>query len=259
MDKCSICDKETTKRCSRCKAVYYCSTECQSKDWHNHNEMCKRFKYVQDVKKLMKLFKEYLPQIDKDMIANIVGITKYLAFCKIKNSDKELGHAAQSEYDYVIDTNKDILKNIPLEYVIECHIWHYHYRQNGKELDGFKTFNYMNITIYNDMINDIFYSKIPEAFMRKMKRYCGYNIVYDGESLDKQIAFYELYKHDLPSNLFPHIPNNIHKEKSIKEQCITCKKPNLGKNIHIDEVWYCKKHVPKDESDIEFDELSKKK
>jgi hypothetical protein len=259
MDKCSVCSKETTKRCSRCKAVHYCSTECQTKDWENHNEKCKRFKYVQDVKKLMKLFKEYLPQIDADLIANIVGITKYLAFCRIFSADKNLGYAAKSEYDYVYKQNKDILKGEFFEYIIECHIWHYHYKQKGKELDGFKTFEYMNITIYNEMINDIFYSRLPEKYMKKMKRYCEYDIEYYGESLNKQIAFYELCKNDMPDNLFPHIPNNAYKEKSIKEQCISCKKPNLGKNIHIDDIWYCKKHIPKDEYDAKFDELSKKK
>lgn len=34
---CSICNKENCKlRCSRCKHIYYCSREHQSKDWSTH-------------------------------------------------------------------------------------------------------------------------------------------------------------------------------------------------------------------------------
>jgi hypothetical protein len=29
------------KRCSRCRSIYYCSRECQEKDWVNHKPKCK--------------------------------------------------------------------------------------------------------------------------------------------------------------------------------------------------------------------------
>jgi len=34
------CTKVGTKRCSRCKLVWYCSSECQSKDWKRHRKEC---------------------------------------------------------------------------------------------------------------------------------------------------------------------------------------------------------------------------
>jgi heat shock protein HspQ len=37
---CHICQKVTTKNCSRCKKVYYCSRECQAKDWSTHKQIC---------------------------------------------------------------------------------------------------------------------------------------------------------------------------------------------------------------------------
>lgn len=39
---CAYCDKSSTdlKRCGRCKKTYYCSAECQRKDWEKHKLSC---------------------------------------------------------------------------------------------------------------------------------------------------------------------------------------------------------------------------
>ncbi|KAL0733881.1 hypothetical protein Bca4012_010091 [Brassica carinata] len=43
--ECSVCGKLTTKKCSRCKSVRYCSGECQKSDWNSgHKRQCKVFK-----------------------------------------------------------------------------------------------------------------------------------------------------------------------------------------------------------------------
>ncbi len=41
---CSNCKrpKLDTKRCTGCKKVWYCSKECQKKDWKLHKNKCKR-------------------------------------------------------------------------------------------------------------------------------------------------------------------------------------------------------------------------
>ncbi|KAG8636438.1 ubiquitin carboxyl-terminal hydrolase 18 isoform X2 [Manihot esculenta] len=41
---CANCGNHGTKKCSRCKSVRYCSTECQQADWKSgHNSKCKDF------------------------------------------------------------------------------------------------------------------------------------------------------------------------------------------------------------------------
>lgn len=41
-NRCYECDADTApKRCGRCKAVYYCSTECQKKSWKSHKRECR--------------------------------------------------------------------------------------------------------------------------------------------------------------------------------------------------------------------------
>ena len=37
---CKMKNKTKTKRCSRCRGVYYCNSDCQIKDWALHKETC---------------------------------------------------------------------------------------------------------------------------------------------------------------------------------------------------------------------------
>lgn len=41
---CERCEKtgQSFPRCSRCKEVYYCSQDCQRKDWSKHKKECVR-------------------------------------------------------------------------------------------------------------------------------------------------------------------------------------------------------------------------
>lgn len=41
---CSVCnkyEKGKQKRCTRCKARWYCSVDCQKSDWETHRFNCK--------------------------------------------------------------------------------------------------------------------------------------------------------------------------------------------------------------------------
>jgi hypothetical protein len=38
---CDFCKKQAFTKCSRCKQIYYCSSECQKNDWCKHKKLCK--------------------------------------------------------------------------------------------------------------------------------------------------------------------------------------------------------------------------
>ncbi|VVB08902.1 unnamed protein product [Arabis nemorensis] len=43
--ECAVCGKASTKKCSRCKSVRYCSADCQTSDWSSgHKLKCKVFR-----------------------------------------------------------------------------------------------------------------------------------------------------------------------------------------------------------------------
>lgn len=40
-DTCRVCKKENVKsKCAKCKKIYYCSRDCQIKDWKEHKLVC---------------------------------------------------------------------------------------------------------------------------------------------------------------------------------------------------------------------------
>jgi len=39
--KCGNCQKEASKRCSKCKQEFYCTRECQVQHWKEHKKVCK--------------------------------------------------------------------------------------------------------------------------------------------------------------------------------------------------------------------------
>lgn len=38
--KCRNCDGDASHKCGKCKAVYYCTKECQTADWKDHKILC---------------------------------------------------------------------------------------------------------------------------------------------------------------------------------------------------------------------------
>jgi hypothetical protein len=38
---CSVCGKPADLRCSKCKSIMYCGSDCQLSDWQSHKLLCK--------------------------------------------------------------------------------------------------------------------------------------------------------------------------------------------------------------------------
>ena len=39
---CAVCQTPSKLQCSACKITYYCSRDCQKKDWKTHKQLCKK-------------------------------------------------------------------------------------------------------------------------------------------------------------------------------------------------------------------------
>lgn len=49
---CTTCNKKgITKKCTACKKVFYCNTDCQKQDWPTHKAFCKRHTHSEQEKK----------------------------------------------------------------------------------------------------------------------------------------------------------------------------------------------------------------
>ena len=44
MGSCQVCEGDSTTKCGRCKAAYYCSTDHQKVDWRGHKKSCQKVK-----------------------------------------------------------------------------------------------------------------------------------------------------------------------------------------------------------------------
>ena len=40
---CAVCGAAATQRCSKCKQAWYCSRDCQLRDWKKHKPICALF------------------------------------------------------------------------------------------------------------------------------------------------------------------------------------------------------------------------
>lgn len=100
---CAYCHKteEHLRRCSRCKRVFYCSKECQQKDWPSHKPTCQLPKSeneeLSEQERMLKLhhqeFRSIISKYGLDKGRKAEEISSYLtdARTKEKVSPEEFG------------------------------------------------------------------------------------------------------------------------------------------------------------------------
>lgn len=55
MDNCAHCGKVANSKCTNCKAVQYCSRDCQKAHWKSHKLNCRPFEVRKAIENLLRI------------------------------------------------------------------------------------------------------------------------------------------------------------------------------------------------------------
>ena len=66
ISKCELCKTVTTTSCSKCHVVYYCSKECQTKDWFIHKFFCESLPLPKKLPGENSIYGILLPEKEKN-------------------------------------------------------------------------------------------------------------------------------------------------------------------------------------------------
>lgn len=94
------CEEYGKKYCSACKYAYYCSLECQRKDWPSHKRLCDKSKFSLTEKRDIKFINKLDASIIRDMVV--------ADFCGKKYSGNDYQAAYVIIHSDILDDGKDI-------------------------------------------------------------------------------------------------------------------------------------------------------
>ena len=86
LETCSVCSKEASKKCSKCKLQFYCSKQCQKEDWKNHKAICKEVSKAAEFKEASEPatgISPVIPGTMKDMVSHFLFTTSRLHTTKV--------------------------------------------------------------------------------------------------------------------------------------------------------------------------------
>ena len=71
-----LCQNDGRKYCSACKYAYYCSVECQKKDWSSHKDFCLKNREIKEDKNQLQGLR-FLHKLDNEMIQQMLAYLFY--------------------------------------------------------------------------------------------------------------------------------------------------------------------------------------
>ena len=80
--------KSATLQCSQCKSSYYCSKDCQTKNWAKHKAICVAIKTLASNRQEETMFKSHLTPSERQKLVKLVG-KRCMVNCKLNGVDKK--------------------------------------------------------------------------------------------------------------------------------------------------------------------------
>lgn len=97
---CHVCHSHTNKRCSKCKNVYYCSKECQVKDFPSHKLLCTSLQ--NNVK--LNVFDENILAVEIDRIQSVSNLTQWTDRINLPHTSDYKPFPKNEHFELVIAT-----------------------------------------------------------------------------------------------------------------------------------------------------------
>ncbi|XP_031554547.1 SET and MYND domain-containing protein DDB_G0273589-like [Actinia tenebrosa] len=107
--KCSYCDKTVRfmKLCTQCRAILYCSRECQIKDWPSHKKKCTKVKFKTKEQKALKgiIYQNKILEEKENKVKENHGNSS-----KVMNDEKQLEQQMEN-FQNIDKKQENILNN----------------------------------------------------------------------------------------------------------------------------------------------------
>jgi hypothetical protein len=106
--KCSVCDEYTRKKCI-CRK-FYCSVDCQKKDWEEHKNICHKQKEFE--KEFKKFYYDFFNYFDKTNLMTFRHKQKGLCVVLLPSMDIAKKNLEENKIPFYFINNDDFKKDL---------------------------------------------------------------------------------------------------------------------------------------------------